>query len=295
MTIIAPAMVLTLLIGGATTALVFARRRYAPATDTLLDTVNQLLPQTQCAQCGYPGCKPYAEAIIKGEAINRCPPGGTSTIKALAELLGRAEIPLNEDCGSESEPQIAVIREDECIGCTLCIQACPVDAIVGAPQVMHTVVSKVCTGCDLCRPPCPVDCIDLVTTNSPKMDLAFPAFPTPCINCGDCSDACPRDLQPQLLHWFREDINRGKSLRLDACIECRRCDAVCPSEIPLTPTFRIMKTREREADLAREAAQNAENRYEAREARLIATTSKVRARPSQSDREKLLSALKGDA
>lgn len=134
----------------------------------LADQINAILPQTQCGQCGYPGCKPYAEAIAGGEApINQCPPGGQEGVHKLAELLGVEEIPLNAEHGEEKEaPEIAVIIEKDCIGCTLCIQACPVDAILGAAKHMHTVISDECTGCELCVAPCPVDCI--VMTQKPQ-------------------------------------------------------------------------------------------------------------------------------
>lgn len=141
-----------------------AARSLGGDNNSLVEKIDRLLPQTQCAQCGYPGCKPYAEAIAKNTApINQCPPGGDATVTALAELLNRDVIPLNPEFGIESPPVIAVIREHECIGCTLCIKACPVDAIVGAAKLMHTVIEDHCTGCELCIPPCPVDCIDLVS------------------------------------------------------------------------------------------------------------------------------------
>jgi len=130
--------------------------------ESLTDQIDKLLPQTQCAQCGYPGCRPYAAAIAhETAAINQCPPGGEATVSALAELLNREVIPLNPEFGVESPPVVAIIREHECIGCTLCIKACPVDAIAGAAKLMHTVIEDHCTGCELCIPPCPVDCIDL--------------------------------------------------------------------------------------------------------------------------------------
>lgn len=127
-----------------------------------VDAINAVLPQTQCTKCGYSGCKPYAEAIVAGAAINRCPPGGPQTIVRLAALTGRPEQPLDPEVGQHIPQQLAVIREAECIGCTKCIQACPVDAIVGAAKLMHTVVAAECTGCDLCVEPCPVDCIDMI-------------------------------------------------------------------------------------------------------------------------------------
>ena len=129
----------------------------------LIERIDALLPQTQCGKCGHPGCKPYAEGIAAAEAINKCPPGGAETIGLLAGLLGVPAVPLDTERG-ETRAQIAYIREAECIGCTKCIQACPVDAIVGAAKQMHTVLVDECTGCDLCVAPCPVDCIDMRPT-----------------------------------------------------------------------------------------------------------------------------------
>lgn len=128
----------------------------------LVDKINQLLPQTQCGQCGFEGCRPYARAISQGEPINQCPPGGSSTLIKLAELVNDDVVPLNPAHGAFEKIKVAVIREDECIGCTKCIKACPVDAILGGPKLMHTVIGAECTGCDLCVEPCPVDCIDMV-------------------------------------------------------------------------------------------------------------------------------------
>ena len=142
----------------------YASVRFKVEGDPLVDQVDNLLPQTQCGQCSYAGCRPYAEAIANGEApINKCPPGGESTILALADLLDVEPMELDEEAGIELDmPNVAVIIEEDCIGCTLCIQACPVDAIVGAAKLMHTVIEDECTGCDLCLPPCPVDCIVMV-------------------------------------------------------------------------------------------------------------------------------------
>ncbi|MFJ3482073.1 electron transport complex subunit RsxB [Pseudomonas sp. NPDC090202] len=128
---------------------------------TLIQRIDALLPQTQCGKCGHAGCKPYAEGIAGGEAINKCPPGSDETIAALARLLNVVALPLDTERGT-APPQVAFIREAECIGCTKCIQACPVDAIVGAAKLMHTVIADECTGCDLCIAPCPVDCIDML-------------------------------------------------------------------------------------------------------------------------------------
>ncbi len=140
-------------------ALGYASIKFKVEGDPLVDKIEAILPQTQCGQCGYPGCKPYAEAIAKGECdINLCPPGGTEGVQRLADLLGREAKPLDAE---EKPKQIAIIDENTCIGCTLCIQACPVDAIVGAAKQMHTIIAQQCTGCELCLPPCPVECIHM--------------------------------------------------------------------------------------------------------------------------------------
>ena len=140
----------------------FAAIRFKPEGNPIVDQIDNLLPQTQCGQCGHPGCRPYATAIAAGEDINKCPPGGEATIVALADLLDVEVMPLDAEHGVEAIRTVAVIREPECIGCTKCIQACPVDAILGAAKLMHTVIADECTGCDLCVEPCPVDCIDMV-------------------------------------------------------------------------------------------------------------------------------------
>lgn len=144
----------------------FAAIRFKVEGNPIVDQIDSILPQTQCGQCGHPGCRPYAEGIANGEDINKCPPGGESTIQALADLLDVEPMPLDSEHGTEKAKQVAIIREDECIGCTKCIQACPVDAILGAAKHMHTVIESECTGCDLCVEPCPVDCIDMVEVNN---------------------------------------------------------------------------------------------------------------------------------
>lgn len=140
----------------------YAALKFKVEGDPLVDKIDAILPQTQCGQCGFPGCKPYATAIASGEAdINQCPPGGDAGVRALADLLGREYKPLNAAHGQPKPKSVAVIEESVCIGCTLCIQACPVDAILGAAKHMHTVIASECTGCELCVPPCPVDCISM--------------------------------------------------------------------------------------------------------------------------------------
>lgn len=137
--------------------------RFKVEGDPVVDKIDSILPQQQCGKCGYPGCRPYAQALINGEAeINQCLPGGEVSMLALADLLDREPKSLDVDVGEEQPQILAVIDESTCIGCTLCIQACPVDAILGAPKQMHTVIAQECTGCELCVAPCPVDCIKMV-------------------------------------------------------------------------------------------------------------------------------------
>ena len=157
----------------------FASIYFKVEGDPIVEQLDALLPQTQCGQCGYPGCKPYAEAVANGEAINKCAPGGEDTIKKIADLLGVDVHPLDENHEQNSSlghgPTVAFIIEEDCIGCTKCIQACPVDAILGAAKQMHTIIIDECTGCDLCVAPCPVDCIEMLpitmTTKNWQWDL----------------------------------------------------------------------------------------------------------------------------
>ncbi len=140
---------------------------------SLANRIHDALPQTQCTRCGYPDCKAYAQAIAEDQApINQCPPGGTEGVAILARLTGRPTLPLNPDHGAEGPMTVAVIDEAWCIGCTLCIKACPTDAILGSNKVMHTVIESACTGCDLCLPVCPVDCIEMVPISGDKTGWA---------------------------------------------------------------------------------------------------------------------------
>jgi Na+-translocating ferredoxin:NAD+ oxidoreductase subunit B len=155
----------------------YAANKFKVKEDPVVDKIDKILPQTQCGQCTYAGCRPYAEAMAAGEAeINQCPPGGETTIIALADLLGKEPLPLNAENGVIKEKLIAYIREPECIGCTRCIAACPVDCIIGAAKVMHTVYQQECTGCDLCAPACPVDCIDMLP---PEKNIQSWRWPEP--------------------------------------------------------------------------------------------------------------------
>ncbi|PSW03630.1 electron transport complex subunit RsxB [Photobacterium lipolyticum] len=152
----------------------FASIRFKVEADPIVEQINAILPQTQCGQCGYPGCRPYAEAIANGDDINKCPPGGQATIEKLADLMG-VEVQDSAHDEDKGLKKVAFIHEDMCIGCTKCIQACPVDAIVGGTKALHTVIKEECTGCDLCVSPCPTDCIEMVpvetTPESWKWDL----------------------------------------------------------------------------------------------------------------------------
>ena len=157
----------------------FASIKFKVEGNPIVDQIDNLLPQTQCGQCGHPGCRPYAEGIANGEAINKCPPGGQGTINAIADLLGVEAPELDAEHGEESDvKKVAYIREAECIGCTKCIQACPVDAILGAAKQMHTVIADECTGCDLCVEPCPVDCIDMIPVTTTIADWKWDLPPS---------------------------------------------------------------------------------------------------------------------
>ena len=267
--------VLALLVGS---GLAWAQRRYQPATAPLVEAIDALLPQTQCAQCGYPGCRPYAEAVADGERIDLCPPGGADTQRQLAQLLGRP----SGQALATPRPVRAVIDEHRCIGCFLCVEACPVDAIVGAPKFMHTVIEERCTGCELCLPPCPVDCIELVVLDGDQPPPALQVnLEETCIRCGQCDPVCPEGLAVEQLWWVsrRDDLQAAVDVGLDNCIECGLCNPACPAGIDLVGTFSTARARladqrrseraravarghvaERDARLAREAARKRERR-----------------------------------
>lgn len=201
---------------------------------TLADRLEDLLPQTQCTKCGYPACRPYAEAMARGEAPhNQCPPGGAEGIARLASVLGRPVIPLNPAHGVERERPVAVIDERACIGCTLCIQACPVDAIVGAAKQMHTVIPELCTGCDLCVAPCPVDCIAMVSVTPGK--TGWDAW------SASAADAARARYQYRTDRLVREKAENDARLAAKAAAKLRDLEA----ESAQNPEARAEKERKR--------------------------------------------------
>lgn len=268
---LAPLLLLPVLMFCIVLLLRLARSRL-PSDDTqLIDAVDALLPQTQCAQCDYPGCRPYAEAVVAGARLDLCPPGGAPVQAALENLLGRES---GERLPTPA-PVRAFIDESQCIGCFLCIEACPVDAIAGAPQWLHTIIEDRCTGCELCLDPCPVDCISLVPAQDNPWLGNQPAATEPgsddaCIRCGLCRPACPEDLQPDLLWWTaRSELPSGAlSHGLDDCIECALCDQVCPAGIDLAATFRAAKDRLQTRDTLEQEATRARALFEDRQDRL---------------------------
>ena len=247
-------------------------RKRLPQDDTSLPAeIDSLLPQTQCAQCGYPGCLPYAKAVAEGAAIDLCPPGGQELVVQLRDLMG-ADAPLSQSATPVPTATVAVIDERACIGCTLCLPPCPVDAIVGAQGFMHTVVATECTGCELCIPACPVDCISLLTL--PEAPPPVPAKLAPhsrgCINCGQCIEVCPRDLLPDQLFKLAQGHSweAAADLGLQACIECGLCDRTCPSEINLASIFTQAKRIEAHRRQDTEHKADIKQRYDAHAARL---------------------------
>ena len=265
------------------------RRRLPQDTQSLANRIEQMLPLTQCAQCGHPGCRPYAEAVATGAALDWCPPGGTELVAALKDLMGDGAAMANSADMITPSPMIAAIDEAACIGCTLCLDPCPVDAIVGAPGFMHTVIADQCTGCELCIAPCPVDCISLLPqgqnarSTQAGMTQDIPLLGRGCINCGQCIDACPVALQPdQLLKLSNADaVTEAVDLELQRCIECGLCDRVCPSEINLSARFTQAKRRAAVTDAAAAEKLRIKARFEAHQARLQAQQSATEKRRAQ--------------
>lgn len=249
---------------------------FATSNEIVIARIEDLLPQTQCGQCDYAGCRPYAEAVAEGDAINKCVPGGQQVIDSLVSLLGCGAstpiVPIND---ADYIPVKAHISEAECIGCNKCVPPCPVDAIIGSPKNVYTVIDSECTGCGLCISACPVDCIAL-------LPLAYEQQPEPaeipvvnsnnaCISCNFCAEVCPAQLYPQKLYAFANDMAWHKlyDQQLLNCIECGACSRVCPSEIPLDTIFKQSKKMVLATKQDKEIAKHAKERYEFRKVRLL--------------------------
>lgn len=201
---------------------------------SLADQLEDLLPQTQCTKCGYPACRPYAEAMADGSAnYNQCPPGGAEGVARLAALLGKPVIPINPVNGTERERPVAFIDEAICIGCTLCIQACPVDAIIGAAKQMHTVIPELCTGCDLCVPPCPVDCIEMISVTPGK--TGWDAWSQ------SSADAARKRHEQRNARLIREKQENDARLAAKAAVKLKEVEA----EASLSPEAQAEKERKR--------------------------------------------------
>ena len=241
--LLAPSLLLCSLLTILAVASLWLRRVFPEVSNDLIDEIDSILPQTQCAQCGYPGCRPYAKSISQGESIDLCIPGGPQVQAQLSALM--QTIPLTQIPSPKEE--LAFIQEENCIGCGLCLPACPVDAIIGAKDYLHTVVAGECTGCELCVAACPVDCIvmqentQIISHNREFRDN--PESEQACINCAQCDDECPVNISPLLFHKLVSKGNYDALEQSDLfdCVECGICDLNCPSNIGLTNQFKFAK------------------------------------------------------
>ena len=260
------------------------QQRYPVHLDALVNSVDALLPQTQCAQCGYPGCRPYAHAMVtQGVALDLCPPGGSEVHTALVTLLHTSN-PTNT-APIEAAPLLAFVHENQCIGCGLCLAPCPVDAIIGAKGYLHT-VTRDCTGCELCVPPCPVDCIEMIAVTKPshipeRLTNPVPPANHDCISCALCEPVCPVDLPVQNLWQLteRNQLNQANAMGMLDCIECGLCNRSCPSQIALAQEFGLAKKTIRQM-------QQQQVQRDRRKQSFAAHTKRTNARAKSSQRDK---------
>ena len=260
------------------------RKHYYREGNNLIDEIDSLLPQTQCAQCGYAGCRPYANSIASGESIDLCLPGGPATQQKLSALMQR--IPTTNL--PQQQEAIAFINEEKCIGCALCLPACPVDAIAGSKNFIHTIIKSECTGCELCVEACPVDCIEMQNLPVPAPTTSYRKEPLAtnqiaCINCKQCDGACPANISPHLMHKLilQKDYVTIENHGLSICIECGICDLACPSGIPLTEQFQFAKNQIAQTQSDTEHKTNLSIRFERHQNRLTKNEEKEKQKRSK--------------
>ncbi|HAL41268.1 MAG TPA: hypothetical protein DCP57_02400 [Gammaproteobacteria bacterium] len=290
---LATVTILALLLVLAAATLVLQRKLPAD-DDELVDAIDALLPQTQCAQCGHPGCRPYAQAVAQGGDIDLCPPGGTALVHQLADLM---EVDVGAQTAATADIMVAKIDERSCIGCTLCLAPCPVDAIVGAQGYLHTIIADECTGCELCISPCPVDCITLHPVSPPEQPPKPERQGLGCINCGQCVPVCPKSLAPDQLLQLTQGraMQAAHDLGLQDCIECSLCDKACPSKINLAELFGQAKIEDQLRVRDRDQRERSKRRFGDHVARLEARHQDAAERRRRRLLDRKLGSTRGDA